>query len=85
MVKRKINSQIVNLTPNNYKLGIALTYLHVRGVTHTVRMLSLKSTILFPTSPQSKVYTQSYGPPKLREFEFRDSNLGAPGQNDIWV
>jgi hypothetical protein len=35
-----------------------------------------------------EVYTQKYGPPKLREFlfkEFRDSNLGIPRQNDIWL
>ncbi len=35
-----------------------------------------------------KVFTQSYGLPKLRESqfrEFRDSNLGVLEQNDIWV
>jgi hypothetical protein len=34
------------------------------------------------------VFTQSYGPPKLWQsqlWEFRDSHLGVPGQNDIWV
>jgi hypothetical protein len=33
-------------------------------------------------------HTQKYGPPKLREFlfkEFRNSNLGVLGQNDIWL
>jgi hypothetical protein len=32
--------------------------------------------------------TQSYGPPKSWEsqlWEFRDSHLGIPRQNDIWV
>jgi hypothetical protein len=31
---------------------------------------------------------QSYGPPKSKEsllWEFWDSHLGVPGQNDIWV
>jgi hypothetical protein len=35
-----------------------------------------------------KVCTQSYGPPKSWEskfWEFWDSHLGVPGQNDIWV
>jgi hypothetical protein len=43
---------------------------------------------LLETSFQSKVYTQSYGPPNLQKSqfkEFRDSNLKVPGQNDIWV
>jgi hypothetical protein len=38
--------------------------------------------------PQSEVRTQSYGLPKLQEFqfrEFRDFNLGVLGQNDIWA
>ncbi len=40
------------------------------------------------TSPHSEVCTQSYGPPKSRKSQFRafrDSHLGVPGQNDIWV
>jgi len=43
-------------------------------------------TILKKISPQSKVCTQSYGPPKLREsqfWEFRDSHLGVLRENDI--
>jgi len=52
---------------------------------HTVEKLSTRATTLLKISSQSEVYTQSYGPPKLREFqlwEFQDSHLG---QNDIWV
>jgi hypothetical protein len=48
----------------------------------------MKITIFLETSSESKVYTQSYGPPKLRDsqlWEFRDSHLGVPRQNDIWV
>jgi hypothetical protein len=62
------------------KLGI--------GVSHTVGKLSMRATTLLDTSSQSEVFTQSYGPPKLWEsqlWEFRDSHLGVPGQNDIWV
>jgi hypothetical protein len=45
-------------------------------------------TTLLDTSPQLEVFTQSYGPPKSWESqfrEFRDSNLGVPRQNDIWM
>jgi hypothetical protein len=48
----------------------------------------MRVTILHETSFQFEVCTQSYGPPKLwgSQFrEFRDSNLGVSGQNDIWV
>ncbi len=47
-----------------------------------------KDTILVQTSLQLEVCTQSYGPPKSWESQFRefwDSNLGVPTQNDIWV
>jgi len=62
--------------------------LRVGGVQHTVKKLSTRATTLLSTSSQSKVCTQSYGPPKSREsklLEFRDSHLGVLGQNDIWV
>ncbi len=55
---------------------------------HTIEKFMTRATTLFQTSSQSEVCTQSYGPPKLREsqhWEFRDSHLGVPGQNDIWV
>ncbi len=48
-----------------------------------------KATTWLQTSSQSKVFIQSYGPPKLQEsqrWEFQDyQELGVPGQNDIWV
>jgi hypothetical protein len=55
--------------------------------------ISLKSfqqwaITLFQTSSPLEVYTQSYGTPKSWEsqlWEFWDSHLGVPGQNDIWV
>ncbi len=58
------------------------------GVRHTVGKLSTKSTTFVEMSLQSKVCTQSYGPPKLREsqlWQFLDSHFGVPGQNDICV
>jgi hypothetical protein len=48
----------------------------------------MKATNLVETSLQSKVYTQSYGPSKLRESRFRkfqNFHLGVLGQNAIWV
>ncbi len=51
----------------------------------------MRTTILLQTSFQSKVHIllgRSYGPPKLRESQFKkfwDSKLGVLGQNDIWM
>jgi len=62
--------------------------LHEGGMQHMVGKLSMRTTILLQTSFQSKVYTQNYGPPKSQEsqlWEFWDSHLGVPRQNDIWV
>jgi hypothetical protein len=88
MTKRRVGSQIGNLTPDHKKSRIALIYLCSGGVPHTIGKISTKDITLLKTSLQSKVYTQSYGPPKLWESQFRefwDSNLGVLGQNDIWV
>jgi hypothetical protein len=55
---------------------------------HIVGKILIRAITLLYTSPQLEVYTQSYGPPKVRECqfrEFRDSNLEVLGQNDIWV
>jgi hypothetical protein len=46
MAKRKVESQIVNLIPDHYKSGIALTSLHVGGVPHIVGKLSMRATTL---------------------------------------
>jgi hypothetical protein len=48
----------------------------------------LEGYTLLQTSYRSEVCRRSYGLPKLREsqfWEFRDSNLGVLGQNDIWM
>jgi hypothetical protein len=58
------------------------------GVWHTVEKLLMRATTLLQTASQSKVCMQNYGPPKSREpqlWEFWDSHLGVPRQNDIWV
>jgi hypothetical protein len=39
MAKRKVESQIGNLTLDHLKLGITSTSLHAGGVQHTVGML----------------------------------------------
>ncbi len=57
-------------------------------MSHIFGKLLIKATILLQNSPQSEVYTQSYGHPKLQKtqfWEFRDSHLmGILGQNDNW-
>jgi len=55
-----------------------LIYLRASGVPHIVGKLSMRVTTLLQTSPQLKVFTKSYGLPKLRDTQFS-------GQNDIWV
>jgi len=60
----------------------------VGGVPYIVGKKLTRATIFLYTSFQSKVCTQNYEPPKWQEsqlWEFRDSNLGVLGQNDIWV
>jgi hypothetical protein len=86
--KEGVGNQIANLTPNHQKSGIALISLSASGLSHIVGKISSRAITLLETSLQSEVFKQSYGPPKSRESqfrEFRDSNLGVSGQNDIWV
>jgi hypothetical protein len=70
MAKRKARSQSANLILNHQKLGIALIYLCAWGVTHIVGKFSMKAEVLFHTSAQLEVCTQSYGPPKLQKSQF---------------
>jgi hypothetical protein len=65
-----------------------MIYLRVVEVLHTFENLSTKDIILFSTSPQSEVWTRSYGPlshggPNFGNFG--TPNLRIPGQNDIWA
>jgi hypothetical protein len=55
---------------------------------HTSGKLSTRATTLLWTSFQLEVCTQSYGAPKSQEsqfWEFSNSHLGVPRQNDIWM
>jgi hypothetical protein len=57
-------------------------------MSHNFEKILTRATTFLETSLQSEVYTQSYGPPKLQKsqfWEFRESHLGGPKQNDIWV
>jgi hypothetical protein len=49
------------------KVGNCPISLRVGGVPHTIGKLLMKATTLLQTSLQLEVFTQSYGPPKLRE------------------
>jgi len=46
MAKRKVGSQIANLTLDHQKLKIALFYLRVGGMSHTIEKLSTRATTL---------------------------------------
>ncbi len=55
---------------------------------HIVGKILTRATTRLQTSSQLKVFMKNYGPQKLWEsqlWEFRNSHLGVPGQNDIWV
>jgi hypothetical protein len=82
MAKKRVKNLITNLIPNHYKSEIALVYLCEGGMAHIIGKLLMRVKTLLWTLPQSKVYTKSYGPPKLQESPFRefwDSQLGNLG------
>ncbi len=77
MVKRRVGNQIVNLTPDQKKLGIDPIYLVIEGMRHTIGKLLIRAIILFYTTSWFEVCSQSYGAPKLRKSQptrFRDSH-----------
>jgi hypothetical protein len=81
MAKRRIGSQIANLTLDQKKLGIDLIYLAIGGVRHIIGKLLTKNTTLLQTTSRSDVCLQSYGAPKLRKSQltrFWDSHSGIP-------
>jgi len=89
MAKRRVRSQIANLTPNQKKSRINRIYLATDNVRHTVAdnvrhaigKILTRATTLFQTAPRFEVCLQSYGAPKLWESRlarFRDSHLGVP-------
>jgi hypothetical protein len=56
-------------------------YLHVGGVPYIFAKLSTRATTLLHTSPQLKLCTQSYEPPKCQKSQFQELSR----QNDIWM
>jgi len=83
MAKRRVESQIVNLTPDHKKSGIDPIYLAAEGVRHTIEKLSTKTTTLLQIASRSEVCSQSYWVPKSWESQlarFWDSHLGVPGE-----
>jgi hypothetical protein len=55
MAKRKVGSQIGNLTPDHKKSGIDSTPMRAGGVGHTVGKLLTRATTLLQTSSQFEV------------------------------
>ncbi len=69
-------------------MKIAPISLRSVSMQHIVGKLLIRVTTLLYTSFRLEVCTQNYGPPKSQEshlWEFWESHLGVPGQNDIWV
>jgi hypothetical protein len=92
MAKRRVGSQIVNLTPDQKKSGIDPIYLAADNVPHTVGKLSTRATTLLQSAFQSEVCSQSYGASKSWESQlsgFRDSRAGIPQESRerkaIWM
>ncbi len=86
--QKKVKSQNWQFDSRPLQFGNPQISLCTSGLRHIVGKLPTRAITLFQTSSPSKVCTQSYGPPKLREsqlWEFRDSHLGILKQNDIWV
>jgi hypothetical protein len=85
MAKRRVESQIDNLIPDQKKSGINPIYLAVEGVRHTFGKLSTRTTTLFLTALQSDVCLQSYRVPKSWEShlaQFWDSHSGVLGEKN---
>jgi hypothetical protein len=81
--KRKVGSQIANLTLDQKKSGINPIYLAIGGVQHTVEKLLMRATTLLYIAFRSEVWSQSYGVPKSQESHlarFRDSHSGVLGE-----
>jgi hypothetical protein len=81
MAKRKVKSQIGNLTPDHKTSEIDPISLRSGGVQYAIENISTRATTLLQTSSRSKVCTQSYSPAKSREFQpwqFRDFHFGSP-------
>jgi hypothetical protein len=85
MAKRRVRSQIANLSPDHKKLRIDPIYLAVDDMRRIVGKLSTRVTTLFQIASRSEFYSQSYGAPKSREsllVRFQDSHSGVPGEKN---
>jgi len=85
MAKIRAGNQTGSLTPDQKKSGIDPIYLVSDDVPHIVGKLSMRATTLLEIALRSKVCSQSYGAPKLRESRlagFRDSHLGVPEEKN---
>jgi len=85
MAKRRVESQIHNLTLDQKKSGIDPIYLSTDNMQHIVGKLSTRATTLLETAPRSEVCSQSYGVPNSRESQlawFQDSHSGVPGEKN---
>jgi hypothetical protein len=85
MAKRRVRSQIANLTPDQKKSRIDLIYLVAEGVQYIVRKLSTIATTLLQTASWSEVCSQSYGAPKLRKSQptlFQEPYSGVPREKN---
>ncbi len=83
MAKRKAGSQFANLTPDHKKSRIDPIYLATGKVSHTIEKLLTRAITLLYIALRSKVCSQNYGAPKLREshlVRFWDSHSGIPGE-----
>jgi hypothetical protein len=85
MAKRRVGSQIANLTPNQKKSRIDPIYLDADNVPHTIEKLSTRATTLLETVVRSEVCLQGYAASKSQEScraGFRDSHAGVPGEKN---
>jgi len=83
MAKRRAESQIASLTPDQKKLKIDPIYLAADDVPNIVGKLSTRATTLLQTTLRSEVCSQSYRAPKPQESRlagFRDSHAGVLGE-----
>jgi hypothetical protein len=83
MAKRRAESQIASLTPDQKKSRIDPIYSAAEGIRHILGKLLTIATTLLWTAFRSEACLQSYGAPKLWESQlvrFRDSHSGVSGE-----
>jgi len=88
MFERRAGSRTGSLTPDHKKSGIDPTPVCADRMRHTVGKLLRRTTSLFQTSSQSKVWAKSCELPKSwgsKPGHFRDSSLRVPGIKVIWM